>query len=136
MGAEAARPGGAEQAAIREDPSGELRRSLRRLIAEGSALQARLLAGEETQIEGLESLERWRFSCLATVQSAFEQEAVAELVRASSSAPANARDGSPARMHCCRVRDAMELLEALESTLDRRGGRGERRPGSGARSAA
>lgn len=124
MDAEGARPGA--QAPLRSDPSGELRRSLRRVIAEGEELETRLAMIEAAGFTApLESLERWRTRCVAVVQSGFEQEAVAEIGRAASTAPVTgaAKTDRPSR----RVKNALELLESLESTLGKRGGRGRRR---------
>lgn len=100
---------------MRRDPSGELRQGFRGLIDEGSQLQRRLCTAGEPEREGLlRQLERWRLRAVALVGSVFEREAVEEIARATSPA----RGG---RGHAARVKDALELLSALEGTLDGHG---------------
>ena len=119
---------------VREDPTGQLRSALRQLIVEGAELESELHFTDEAHLNRLlDSIERWRSRCVALVRSGFEQEAVAELVRATSSGPGPTGGRSAAQAHRSRVRDALELLDALEGTLDRRGGRGAQREPSSAR---
>ncbi len=117
-----------EAPGVREDPSGELRDAMRRVIAEGSALEAELYLSEDEHLDRhLHSIETWRIGCVTLLRSAFEREAVAELLRATSSASRPARARSAAQMQRRRVKDALELLQALEGTLDARGGFGRPR---------
>jgi len=107
-----------EVAGLRRDPSGELRGAMRRLIAEGEALESRLYVSEQADPDrDLDSIERWRIGCVTLVASAFEQEAVTELVRATSNARRPPRARTRAQAQRLRVRAALELLDALEGTL-------------------
>lgn len=107
---------------VRDDPSGELRNTLRTLIADGTDLSLMLAtAGEKISRRELGRIERWGKACVRAVSAGFEAEAAAEMFRAT--APPGAQGGKAAAERR-RLLDALALLEALEATLGaRRGGR-------------
>ncbi len=114
----------------RRDPTGKLTFALGTLIEEGERLRESLDlhdgAGEQAIELESQAIERWRVQCLHILAGGFEREAVQEFVRATARSGAYARAGALARLHRCRVENALALLLALKATLDAPGVVGRR----------
>lgn len=115
--------------AVRDDPSGEITRSLGRLIAQGSAIAYRLeeLVCEPAPGAQAHTIEQWRLVCLQTLQAAFPCETAREFLHASEPARRPGRRPADADAAGRRMRDALALLHELKRTLEPRG----RAPGCG-----
>jgi hypothetical protein len=108
---------------LRRDPTGEITRSLERLIEQGSAITRRLLVlgGDHELQQWGGAIERWRVACLEIVSVGFEREAALEFLGASAVRCDERRTGPSVRSELCRVEDAIGMLNALQGTLRRRG---------------
>ena len=121
--------------AVRQDPSGELRRSLELLIARGRCLERELqqpVRAQQLQRTAVE-IEAWKLDCLQALRRGFGREAAAEFLAAATRPGPHASGCSPLPLARRRIRDALDLLLALKGTLNVRGGQRPRR-GRGTRS--
>jgi hypothetical protein len=120
VNAEIAGAAGPRASIVRHDPSGEIGRSLRRLISQGEALLGRLdpLDYEVGSGEVAGALGEWRIACVLSVREGFEREAVDELCR-SISGTLGGINGEVRPSVRQRVRNTIALLAALEGTLHR-----------------
>jgi len=113
---------------VRDDPTGELRRSLEALIAWGRVLERGLEAlghpGDPGPTGG--ELERWKLECLQALRAGFEPESATEFLAAATRPGPRADGDSALPLRRRRMRDALELLLALNGTL---GGHGRPRAG-------